>query len=102
MINNDNLSVIPAKRYFTIEEACDLAGITTQQLTEWQLQECLVLGKGANVLTRSDVMKLRQMRYAILSVTNMDSFGNPAISNDEMRSELKDMLASIQKVLAPE
>ena len=36
-----------------------------EQLHEWQQQEGSVLGKGANTLTRLDVIKLRQLSHSI-------------------------------------
>ena len=105
MINNENLPTIPAKRYFSIPEACQLAGIDVEQLHEWQQQEGNVLGKGANTLTRLDVIKLRQLSHSIsdyFARGALDRHGNPVISADEMRDELALMLAKIDTALANE
>ena len=59
-IKHDNPQAIPAKRYFSIDEACAVLDIDRAQLMEWQRQEGMLLGKGANTLTRLDVLKLRQ------------------------------------------
>lgn len=103
MINNENLPAIPAKRYFSIAEACRLAGIEVEQLHEWQQQEGSVLGKGANTLTRLDVIKLRQLSHSIsdyFARDALDSRGNPVIGANEMRDELASMLAKIDSALA--
>jgi hypothetical protein len=103
MINNTELPVIPTKRYFSIQEACDLAEIDVEQLREWQQKEGQILGKGAKTLTRLDVIKLRQVRHSIsdyFARDAVDSTGNPVISADEMRNELEQMLLQINAVLA--
>ena len=103
MINNENLPTIPAKRYFSIPEACQLAGIDVEQLHEWQQQEGNVLGKGANTLTRLDVLKLRQLRHSIgdyFARGSLDAQGNPVIGADEMREHLAGLLGDIEKTLA--
>ncbi len=105
MINNANLPAIPAKRYFSIAEACQLAGIEEAQLHEWQQQEGSILGKGANTLTRLDVIKLRQLSHSIsdyFAQGALDGNGNPVIRADEMRDELAIMLAKIDSSLANE
>ncbi|MDO4433539.1 MAG: hypothetical protein Q4B82_03035 [Alysiella sp.] len=103
MISNADLPVIPAKRYFTLAEAGNLAGLDVAQITEWQQQEGMILGKGANTLTRLDVIKLRQLRHSIsdyFAKDALDADGMPVISADEMRLALENMLADIEKNLA--
>lgn len=101
--NNANLPAIPAKRYFSFAEACTLAGLDEEQVREWQQQEMQVLGKGANTLTRLDVIKLRQLRHGIgdyFARGALDAHGNPVIGADEMRRELNGMLEKIHSALA--
>lgn len=100
--NNAELPPIPAQRYFTLEAACTLAGLDAENVREWQQQEGQVLGKGTQVLTRNDVIKLRQMRHAIrdyFARNALDTQGNPVISADEMRSKLQQLLANIEKAI---
>lgn len=103
MINNADLPVIPAKRYFSLEEAASLSQLGIGQIQQWQQQEGVILGKGSQVLNRSDVIKLRQMRHSIsdyFAHGSLDSEGNPIISAHEMRTALINMAAKIEKALA--
>lgn len=102
MINNANLPVIPAKRYFTLEEMCNLARIDVAQFVKWQ-REGQVFGRGGKYFTRLDVMKIRQLRYAGVdgfAQGHLDVNGKPIISAQEMRGELKKLLVKIEKTLA--
>lgn len=102
-IKHDNPQAIPAKRYFSIDEACAVLGIDRAQLMEWQRQEGMLLGKGANTLTRLDVLKLRQLRHSIgdyFARGSLDAQGNPVIGADEMREHLAVLLGDIEKTLA--
>lgn len=101
--SNAKLRAIPAQRYFSLDEACELAGLHPDQVHEWQQQEGQVLGKGTRVLTRADVIKLRQMRHSIrdfFARDALDTEGKPVIGADEMRSRLEGMLENIDKALA--
>lgn len=102
-IKHDNPQAIPAKRYFSIDEACAVLDIDRAQLMEWQCQEGMLLGKGANTLTRLDVLKLRQLRHSIddyFARGSLDAQGNPVIGADEMRDHLAGLLGDIEKTLA--
>ena len=102
-IKHDNPQAIPAKRYFSIDEACAVLDIGRAQLMEWQRQEGMLLGKGANTLTRLDVLKLRQLRHSIgdyFARGSLDAQGNPVIGADEMREHLAELLGDIEKTLA--
>ena len=102
-IKHDNPQAIPAKRYFSIDEACAVLDIDRAQLMEWQRQEGMLLGKGANTLTRLDVLKLRQLRHSIgdyFARGSLDAQGNPVIGADEMSEHLAGLLGDIEKTLA--
>lgn len=102
-IKHDNPQAIPAKRYFSIDEACAVLDIDRAQLMEWQRQEGMLLGKGANTLTRLDVLKLRQLRHSIgdyFARGSLDAQGNPVIGAEEMREHLTGLLGDIEKTLA--
>lgn len=103
MTNNADLPVIPTKRYFSLQEVCELACIKPEQLAEWQKQEGHLIGKGGNHFTRLDVIKIRQLHHGISDSTEtnlLDEQGNPIIRPDEMRTQLKEMLSNIEKLLA--
>lgn len=102
MINNVNLPAIPAKRYFTLEEMCNLAKIDAAQFVKWQ-REGQIFGRGGKYFTRLDLMKIRQLRYADADgfvQGHLDINGKPIISAQEVRSELKKLLVKIEKTLA--
>lgn len=101
--NADSLPPIPAKRYFNLSEAAQLANLELFQIQEWLQQDGSVLGKGAKTLTRLDVIKLRQLRHGIQDLfakDYLDSKGRPVISADEARDSLKKMLVEIEDNLA--
>lgn len=96
-------ATIPAKRYFSLDEACQLLGVQPEQLLEWQRHEGGILGKGTRTLTRLDIMKLRQLQHSIgdyFAREALDTQGNPVISAAEMRNELNGLLLRIEKSLA--
>lgn len=103
MINNNNLPVIPAKRYFSLAEVCYLANIQPEQLAAWQKNEGSIIGRGGRSFTRLDVIKIRQLQHGIadsLPLHQVDSEGNPAMGVDEIRDELQKVLTRIEKTLA--
>lgn len=103
MLNNANLPVIPAKRYFSREEACALAGILPEQLLEWQRQEGGLIGKGNQIFTRQDIIKLRQLAHGIgdyFAREALDAQGNPVITATQMRQELNTLLNKFERALA--
>ena len=102
MTNNVDLPTIPTKRYFNLQEVCELAQVKPEQLVQWQKQEGRLIGKGGNHFTHLDVIKIRQLHHGISDATQnmLDEWGNPIISNQEMRDELKKMLSNIEKTLA--
>ena len=103
MINNDNLPTLPAKRYFSRSEACFLAGISEENLLEWQRQEGGLLNKGNQTFTRQDVIKMRQLSHGIgdyFAREALDTNGQPVISAAQMRDKLQSLLAQFDKVLS--
>ena len=61
MTNNNN-PVIPAKRYFTLDEMCQLVQISPAQFAQWQHENNVVIGYGGDRYTRSDVVKLLKLK----------------------------------------
>lgn len=61
MTNNNN-PVIPAKRYFTLDEMCQLLQISPAQFAQWQHENNVVIGYGGDRYTRSDVVKLLKLK----------------------------------------
>ncbi|MDO1510285.1 MULTISPECIES: hypothetical protein [Neisseria] len=109
MTNNANatvLPVIPAKRYFTLDEMCELVQISPAQFAQWQHENGMVIGYGGDRYTRLDVVKLRKLKDTFAPFVDefnhnaLDADGNPAIQADEMRAELQKLLAGIEKTLA--
>lgn len=102
----DTLPVIPAKRYFTLDELCRLADISADQFAAWQHEHGIVIGRGGLRYTRLDVIKVRQLRSSFAPY--MDAFtrnrpaqdGRAAITADEARAQLQKVLHNIETVLA--
>lgn len=106
MTNNTNFPLIPAKRYFSLNELCELVQISTAQFTQWQHENGVVVGYGGNNYTRADVLKVLKLKDTFAPFIDtfnhnaLDASGNPAIQAEEMREELKKMLAGVEKTLA--
>ena len=64
MTNNNN-PVIPAKRYFTLDEMCQLVQISPAQFAQWQHENNVVIGYGGDRYTRSDVVKLLKLKIRL-------------------------------------
>ena len=47
MTNNAN-PVIPAKRYFSLDEMCELVQISPSQFAQWQHENGIVVGYGGD------------------------------------------------------
>lgn len=105
MTNNVN-PTIPAKRYFTLDEVCALVQISPSQFARWQHENGTVVGYGGDRYTRSDVVKLLKLKetfapYADQSDEDvLDSNGNPAISSQDLKLELENILNDLTQVVA--
>lgn len=107
MTNNANvLPVVPAKRYFSLEELCELVQINPEQFAAWQHENGIVIGYGGERYTRQDVVKLRKLKNTFAPFVDafnhnaLDAEGNPAVKAEEVRAELQEILAEIEKTLA--
>ncbi|WP_066569226.1 hypothetical protein [Snodgrassella sp. CFCC 13594] len=107
MANTHNeLPPIPAKRYFTLDELCQLADISAEQFAAWQHAHGAVIGYGGNRYTRLDVIKVRQLRDSFAPYINgftrnqTDADGNPAIDAEDARAQLQKLLRSLESALA--
>ncbi len=107
MTNNANsLPPLPDKRYFTLNEVCELVQISPAQFAEWQNANGTVIGYGGELYTRRDVVKLRQVKGTFAPFIDefnhnaLDEAGNPAADAEEIRVGLQNMLANIEKTLA--
>ena len=56
MTNNAN-PVIPAKRYFSLDEMCELVQISPKQFAQWQHENGIVVGYGGDRLTSFGVCR---------------------------------------------
>lgn len=97
---------IPAQRYFTLEELCQLADISKEQFTAWQQIHGVVIGYGGQHYTRADVIKIRQLRDSFTSYIDpftrnqVDAEGNPAIDALETRQHIEKIMDNLNSVLA--
>ena len=105
MTNNAN-PVIPAKRYFSLDEMCKLVQISPSQFSQWQHENGIVVGYGGDRYTRSDVVKLLKLKDTFapyvdrFSRDSLDANGHPAAKAEEVKAELNSILADLQKALA--
>ncbi|PSJ79867.1 hypothetical protein [Neisseria iguanae] len=105
MTNNAN-QPIPAKRYFTLDELCQLVQISPEEFARWQYENGVVVGYGGHRYTRSDVVKLLKLRDTFSPYPEeqpqekLGADGQPAADTDEIREGLKNMLAGLEKILA--
>ncbi|MDO5640650.1 MAG: hypothetical protein Q4G28_12365 [Neisseria sp.] len=107
MTNNANaLPAVPAKRYFSLEEMCELVQISPAQFERWQHENGVVIGYGGERYTRMDVVKLRRLKNTFAPYVNefnrnaLDAEGNPAIDAEGVRRALQEVLADLEKTLA--
>lgn len=104
--NLNTLPPIPAQRYFTLSQLCQLADISREQFLDWQHKHGIVVGYGGQHYTRLDVIKMRQLRDTFepylnaFTRNNTDMNGNPAIDAEEARHHLQDLLRNIETTLA--
>lgn len=106
MISKKPKLIIPAQRYFSLMEVCEIVGIRPQQFAEWQRAHGVVVGYGGDRYTRQDVIKLLHLQGTFAPFEDefnhhaLDSDGQPAIDANAVKSELKQLLATIEKTLA--
>ncbi|WP_416191040.1 hypothetical protein [Neisseria sp. CCUG12390] len=97
---------IPAKRYFTLDEVCQVVQISPEQFARWQYENAVVIGYGGDRYTRSDIVKLLKLKETFAPYAEelpqevLDANGLPAADNDEIRASLNNTLADLEKVLA--
>ena len=106
MTNNaKKLPPIPAKRYFSLNELCELLQISTDQFAEWQYANGTVVGYGGNSYTRQDVVKMRQLKDTFepfideFNQNALDAEGKLSMKADEVRAELEELLETVENTL---
>ncbi|QJQ52166.1 MULTISPECIES: hypothetical protein [Vitreoscilla] len=103
MISKDNWS-IPAQRYFTLDQLCQLVGISQKQFEAWQ-RDYGYVGYGGRHYTRLDVLKVMQLKHTFAPYVDafthnfVDEAGNPAVDAIEVQQQLQQLLHSIDHVL---
>ena len=107
MTSNNN-PVIPAKRYFTLDEMCQLVQISPAHFAQWQHENNVVIGYGGDRYTRSDVVKLLKLKDTFepyidtFSRGALDANGNPAANAEEVRHGLMQILSDLERHLGSE
>ena len=105
MTSKDNLSHIPAQRYFTTDELCQIVGISRKQFEAWQRDHGLI-GFGGKRYTRLDVVKVLQLKSTFAPYVDafthnfVNEAGEHAIDAMVVKEQLSAMLDNIDKVLA--
>ncbi len=103
---NVDLPPIPAKRYFSLAELCELAQISPKQFAQWQQEHGIVVGYGADHYTRADVVKTRKLRDTFapfidaFNHNGLDADGRPAATAEEIKTGLAALSDKIEKALA--
>ena len=104
MTSKDNLNRIPAQRYFTQEELCQVVGISSKEFEAWQRDHGLI-GYGGNHYSRLDVVKALRLKSTFAPYVDafthnfVDEAGEPAADSLEVRQQLNTVLEQIDKVL---
>ena len=70
MTSKDNLNRIPAQRYFTQEELCQVVGISSKEFEAWQRDHGLI-GYGGNHYSRLDVVKALRLKSTFAPYVGM-------------------------------
>ena len=105
MTSKDNLNRIPAQRYFTQEELCQVVGISSKEFEAWQRDYGLI-GYGGNHYSRLDVLKVVQLKPTFAPYVDafthnfIDEAGEPAMDAVVVKQKLHDIVNEIDKVLA--
>ena len=103
---NAKLPDIPARRYFSLAELCELSQISPAQFAQWQHEHGMVVGYGADKYTRADVVKIRKLKDTFapfidgFNHNGLDAEGRPAATAQEVGTALGGLLAKIEKALA--
>lgn len=106
MTNNANLPPLPAKRYFTLDEVCQLTDIHPDQFRQWLQNEGNTVGYGGDTYTRQDVIRLRRLSGSFpayldpFNLNGLDQQGAPAANAAEVKAGLEKILANIESALA--
>ena len=105
MTSKDNLTSVPAQRYFTAEELCQIVGISSKQFAAWQREHGLI-GFGGKHYSRLDVLKVLQLKPTFAPYVDafthnfIDEAGEPAMDAVVVKQKLHDIVNEIDKVLA--
>ena len=105
MTSKDNLTSVPAQRYFTAEELCQIVGISSKQFAAWQREHGLI-GFGGKHYSRLDVLKVLQLKPTFAPYVDgfthnfVDEAGEPAMDALAVKHKLNDIVSEIDKVLA--
>jgi len=101
MTNNAN-HVIPAKRYFSLDEMCKLVQISPSQFAQWQHENGIVVGYGGGRGTPVPVGQRRGGKDTFapyvdrFSRDSLDVNGHPAAKAEEVRDSLNQILADLE------
>jgi len=111
--NNDELPVIPGKRYFTIGEVSELCAVKPHVLRYWEQEfpQLKPVKRRGNrrYYQRSDVLTIRQIRSLLYDQgftiggarQQMTSDGTAVVKNEEENMEqiIKDTIRDLEEVL---
>ena len=104
MTSKDNLISVPAQRYFSEEELCEVVGISSKQFAAWQRERGLI-GWGGTHYSRLDVVKVLRLKATFAPYVDAfthnfeDEAGQPAADPLEVKQQLCQLLQKIDDVL---
>ena len=89
--NNNELPVIPAKRYFTIGEVSELCGVKPHVLRYWEqefMELCPVKRRGnRRYYQRHDVLMIRQIRSLLYEQGYTIGGAKAHLANDDSKED---------------
>ncbi|MEH6503494.1 MAG: MerR family transcriptional regulator [Cycloclasticus sp.] len=108
--HNNELPVIPAKRYFTIGEVSELCAVKPHVLRYWEQEfpqlEPVKRRGNRRYYQRQDVVLIRQIRgllyedgYTIGGARTLLSGDNTQQDNSQVRVEIQQIRAELQEIL---
>ena len=112
--NNDELPVIPGKRYFTIGEVSELCDVKPHVLRYWEQEfpQLKPVKRRGNrrYYQRQDVLTIRQIRTLLYdhgftiggarTRLSEDSAAAPAVDSEQFKKLVREMIVELEALLA--
>lgn len=104
MTSSVNFTQIPAQRYFSLDELCQIVGISSKQFAAWQ-RDYGHIGHGGQHYNRLDVMQVLQLKHTFAPY--VDAFTHNFVAEDgeaamdavQVQAQLSALLQKIEGVI---